>query len=297
MGEMEGIHPKVLVALDGSPAAETALPIATMVARQLGATLEALHVRPGGSTPEELQERFPPLKIRADVTVVEGAEPAEAILKATEEPDVRLVVLTTHGRAIEPGREIGRIAEAVIARTTRPVLLVRPEAAGPPHELRHLLVSLDGTPTTSEAMHPAMELAQQFGASIDLLHVAASQEALPTEPGTLCAPRYVDQPQHEWPEWASEMAARAIGIEYEAPADVPIRSYLKHGQTGPEIARFAVDRQVDAIVVARRSRFEPGRAQVLRAVLAKAPCPILLVGLAADAGGPSPSRGRSAVSA
>ena len=43
---------RVLVALDGSPAAATALPVAQTVARQLSATLELLHV--GATLPPAL---------------------------------------------------------------------------------------------------------------------------------------------------------------------------------------------------------------------------------------------------
>jgi len=58
-----------------------------------------------------------------------------------------LVVLTTHGQIIEPGRSLGRVARQVIAGARQPLLLIRPEATplamGPEAVLRRVL---DRTP-------------------------------------------------------------------------------------------------------------------------------------------------------
>ena len=62
------------------------------------------------------------------------------------------------------------------------------------------------------------------------------------------------------------------------PPEVPVRVFLRRGSIGDEINRFAAERGYDAVVLVRRSRLEPGRAPVLRAVLDRAPCPVLLVG-------------------
>ena len=91
-------------------------------------------------------------------------------------------------------------------------------------------------------------------------------------------PYYVDQPQHEWPQWASEVIERMCMCCADCPPGVPIRMFLSHGEVSAEIARFAAAHRDDAIVLVRRSRLEPGRARVLRAVLAEAPCPVLILG-------------------
>lgn len=275
-------RPRVLVALDGSPAAATAFPLARVVAAQLGAAVEILHCAAAPLPDSELRER-----LHLDSAELEGiaprlylGEPAPGILHAAADPGVALVVLTTHGRSVEPGRPLGRIAEAVIADTTRPVLLVRPEAAAEQsaRELRRLLLPLDGTPTTATALRPATDLAGRIGASVDLLYVASPAQAPPAEPGSIGAPRYVDQPQHEWPHWASEVIERLCVHCAECPPDVPIRMFLAHGEIGAEIARFAAEHEDDAIIMVRRSRLERGRAGILRAVLDRMPCPVLLLG-------------------
>jgi nucleotide-binding universal stress UspA family protein len=281
----QGARPAVVVALDGSPAAATALPLGQVVARQLNAPVEILHVAPSPH-PDPEMDRLKllscGLKVGSAVQVrwVVG-EPVAGILGAISDPAVELVVLTTHGRAIQPDGYLGRVAEGVIAHTRHPVLLVRPETAaraGPaPAPLRCLLLPLDGTPKTATALQPATDLAGRLGASIDVLYVASAEQVPSVEPGTIRAPRYVDQPHHEWLSWANEVAERLCTCLARSPASVPVRVHLAWGSIGAEIARFATGHHVDATVLVRRSRLQAGHARVLRAVLTDTPCPILLV--------------------
>ena len=280
----EDTRPIVLLAHDGSPAAATALPLGRRVADQLGATLEILYVagedRPDRKVWEQLHEN---LRHGEAVQVRSHAgEAAAAILQAARGQDVKLVVLTTHGRLIEPGRALGRVAQTVVARTAQPILLVRPEsvdtgarAASP---LSRLLLPLDGTPTTSTALRPAIELACQLGAQLDLLYVASLDEPSNPEPGSIGAPRYVDQPQHEWPAWADNVIRHLSACIGGRPPGLDIQVYLVAGDIAEEIAGFAAEHESDAIVLVRRSQLEVGRARVLRAVLDRTPCPVLLVG-------------------
>lgn len=116
------------------------------------------------------------------------------------------------------------------------------------------------------------------------LVVGAGRPAL-DEPGSFGAPEYVDQPQHEWPHWAGEVRGRVRACCAGWPAAVPLRVYLARGEIGAEISRHAAAERYDAVALVRRSRFEAGRAAVLRAVLDRAPAPVILVGAPGAAGG------------
>jgi nucleotide-binding universal stress UspA family protein len=304
----------ILVALDGSLAAAAALPIALAVASQLGADCQALHIisdtgsvaglgRPFVQGLEALTgvKLWPDMlestvrlwqafagpgnammKALAHIEVrLDAGDPSVGILRASADPTVALVVLTTHGHIIEPGRSLGRVAEQVIAGATQPILLIRPEATPliirPGAALQRLLLPLDGTPTTARLLVPATALASRLGASVDLLYVA-DVGAPPDEPGSIGAPQYVDQPQHEWPQWANEVSTRLGEACAQCPPDMPVRTFLAQGDAGEAIARFAAEHESDAVVLARRSRLEPGRAGVLRAILDQTPSPVLLVG-------------------
>ncbi len=108
------------------------------------------------------------------------------------------------------------------------------------------------------------------------------------------APRYVDQPHHEWPQWAGEVMERLCRCCAESPVDVPITVHVRQGEIGAEIAAFAARYRHDAIVLVRRSHLEPGRAHTLRAVFQHTPCPIVLVGSPPNAAGPSREAARGA---
>ncbi len=280
MNAQPGINsPIVIVALDGSPAAATALPLALAVGEQLGARVKVLHASNARIPERELRgqlgvdsEELASVEVVLDI----GDRPAASILHATDDPGIQVVVMTTHGRAIEPGRQLGRVATEVIARTTEPVILVRPEARPARGPLKRLLLPLDGTPTTAYALTPATDLACELGASVDILYVATPPTAA-TEPGSMGVPRYVDQAHHEWPSWATEVVDRLCACAKMA-SEIPVRVFVGRGDVGSEISRFAQDYKQDAIILVRRSHLEPGRARILRAVLDSTSCPILLVG-------------------
>ena len=275
-------YTSVMVALDGSPAARTALPVARALARQLHARLTILHVAPTKAPPEILRRRLdlgPEDLEEVDLHIHRG-DPAAGILRMMETPGRLLTVLTTHGRVIEQGRALGHVAEAVIAATKRPILLVRPEAASASAlsataQMRCMLFPLDGSPTTTNGLAPAKHLASALRASVDVLYVANPEQRRPEELGSVSMPSYVDQPQHEWPEWASEVMERLAACA-NCPHNVPVRVYLAYGAIEDEIIHFAVEHHEDMIVLVRRSHMEPGRARVLRAVLHRSPCPVLL---------------------
>ncbi len=285
----EAPQSSVLVALDGSPAAMTAVPVAHMLAGQLRARLDILHVvSPGGSQlhmSDWLKGLGDILGVSAfseiDIHLHVG-EPAAIILQLASEPDAVLIVLTTHGRQIEPGRILGHVAEAVVAGTIRPVVLVRPEAptAGlPVNPIQRLLLPLDGSPTTATAVQQAIILASFLGASVDVLYVADHPNSTHMEAGQMGLPAYFDQPQHEWAQWDTEIVDRLCRSCAQFPPEMHTRVFLREGDIGQEIVRFAGDEHYDGILLVRRSHLEPGHAHTLRTVLLNTPCLIIVTGV------------------
>lgn len=271
----------VVVAWDGSPAAAAAFPVARILGTQLGIRVEILHFLPEGASDQAIRAAVREHGLdglEESRLHIRSGDPVTGILRAAGDTGVQLVVLTTHGRAIEERPRLGRVAKKVIARTTAPVLLVRPEAPPVQRKLERLLVPVDGTPRTATALQPATVLAARLGARIDLLYVAPPASDLPRERGSIAAPRYVDQKQHEWPGWAEEVVERLAVCCASCPPEVPVEMYLAYGDIGAEIERFAIEHKSDAVVLVRRSRLQTGRARILRAVISRAPCPILICG-------------------
>ena len=124
------------------------------------------------------------------------------ILRAAIEINPRATVMCKHSGS-ERAKMPGRTAMQVLHDSPCPVVLVPPERGATSWHLEHVLVPHDGTPSTSAALQPAAELAERGHAELLVVHVTDSRAA-PAEPGSLTTPRYVDQPQHEWPAWTTE---------------------------------------------------------------------------------------------
>lgn len=142
----------ILVPTDGSLTAQRAVDRAIERARSDGAELHALNVVETGSTveralggawdrgeiAEELSDQAreelevamqPAREVGLDVqeVVLEHDDIVEGILSYAEKHDIDLVVMSTHGRAGVERMLLGSVAEGVLRKAHRPVLVVPPE--------------------------------------------------------------------------------------------------------------------------------------------------------------------------
>jgi len=139
---------RILVPLDGSPLAETALPAALELARTSGGAVLLLRTievpapspEPGPVRLEVAREAERYLDDVARRLRGEGARDVavalwqgsagQAIVTAADRHDVDMIVMTTHGRTGLQRDCFGSVAEAVLRGTGRPVLVVRAGGAG-----------------------------------------------------------------------------------------------------------------------------------------------------------------------
>lgn len=191
----------VLVPLDGTPAAEHALPYALAVARRAGAEVALAHVystlqaanrpellgwhageyrvEPGRDYLEALAGRLSdtsPVKVRP--LLLRGYWPEDALCE-TGDWAADLVVMAAPRRGWWSRVWYGSVSAEVARRSRTPVLLV-PAGDGPPnpsHEppLGRVLVPLDGSARAERALGPAAALATLAGGGCELLHVVRSR--------------------------------------------------------------------------------------------------------------------------
>jgi len=262
----------ILVPLDSSEQALAALPVAKVLGEIERAALRIVHVSERRPASAEL--------LKLEATVPDGStvdartgEPAAEILLAAGEMKPRLIVMCTH-TAAKPGKTLGSTATNVLRNAPCPVVLVPPGRDSIAWHLQHVLVPHDGTPTTSAALRPAAELAERASAELLVAHVTGIRAA-PAEPGSLTTPRYVDQPQHEWPAWTREFVKR---LECICPlGHLHVRMVLAHGNPAAEIVRLAKKQAADLMVLAWRGKWEVPRAMTLKDILREAQCPIMVV--------------------
>jgi nucleotide-binding universal stress UspA family protein len=265
----------VLVPLDGSIHATAAMPVARGFADLLHATVAVLHVTDDALAGTALIERMKLSCEDARGLVVErrpGAAAAVIIHEAAER-HAAMIVMCPQIRTDLKSRALGSVAAAVLRSAPCPVVLVPPARGRKVWSLRRLLVPHDGTPTSAATIGPATDFASMAAAELVVLHVATPEVKGPTEPGTYLSPRYVDQPQHEWPAWAQEFLdrLRAVG---GARDEVEIRLAVAQGQAGEAILDFA--RQSDLIVLGWRGVLEPDRARTMRRVIRDTICPVIV---------------------
>ena len=126
------MYKRIMVTLDGSELAQTALLHALNLCRALGATLVLLHVRDARQGSPEAARRFLDFTRRqyandgvAIETLVREGPVAEAIVRAAEEQQIDMIAMATHGRSGLQRAVYGSVAEQVLRSSTKPVLLVR----------------------------------------------------------------------------------------------------------------------------------------------------------------------------
>jgi len=267
--------PIILVPLDGSKQALAGLPVAKVLGEIEQAALHILHVGEHKLTADELRSRLGrDTSVLNDFTIdARVGVPAVEILRGVGEIKPRAIVMCKHSGA-EGEKMLGRTAMKVLHDARCPVVLVPPERGEAPWHLQHVLVPHDGTPSTSAALQPAAELAERVLAELLVVHVTDIKTA-PAETGSLTTPRYVDQPQHEWPAWTTEFLNRLACI---CPlGHLQTRIFLAHGDIAAEVLRLSERQSTDLIVLAWRGIWEAPRAAALKNILREAHCPIMVV--------------------
>ncbi len=239
---------RVLVALLGPGPPHQAIGAGRVIARALGAPLHGVLVWPTPITPCDV-----PRLLEVDPAVLEGmvldvdvGDPAERIEAATRSQPVAFVVLVAAGTGCD-ACGLGDLAARMLEGAGAGAVILRPGTGLGPNPL--ILVPIDGTPSTAAALAPAGELALRTGAALDVVMVDDVAAPISAEPGAMAAPRYVDQPQHEWPAFSAELVQRLLSAIAEWPPAVPTRLLLGTGQPAAEILRFAAELDPDLIAL------------------------------------------------
>lgn len=208
---MTGTTERLLVAADLTEASDAAVRFAAAVAKALGITLELVHVvdttgtdpLPDSTDPavqvylQQLQRRLEErLDAQAAGLEAERARVAtlgvssatrlmngrvwEAVLSRAQEVNARFVVVGPHGKG--PGERVlgalgewllGSTADRVVRHARCPVWVVPAPATGSaaPAPLQRVMVAVDFSPVSNQALAIATELARGAGGELHLVHV------------------------------------------------------------------------------------------------------------------------------
>lgn len=276
----------IMVPLDGSTFAEAALPLALTLARKTGAALHLVTViepMPAfayedweADASEWVREYLENAAERVsthhggEVTLThERGDVVDSLETQAIARNADVVVMATHGRGMLSRMWLGSVADGFLHRTTRPVIMVRPEEDQEPPSLdressfRKLLVPLDG----SDLSESALEHATEFGALFDTAYHLVRMVAYPHDLASPYVPHTTQMNQNILRE-----ATKAAEEYLDSRAERMRRRGLKvttsvtvDAQAGHGILVEAESVGCDAIAMATH-----GRTGVSRAILGSA---------------------------
>lgn len=189
------MYKQIVVPLDGSAFAESALPLALALSAKTNAAVQLITVvepipafayEEWESAAKEWSEEY--LAAVADriseaaggkvTTALHSGHVVDTLIDAAEAVATDLVVMATHGRGTLSRAWLGSVADGVMRRAEIPVLFVRPEEGErPPPEPRKsfetILVPLDGTELSESALAHATELGELFGSAYHLTRIVS----------------------------------------------------------------------------------------------------------------------------
>ncbi len=292
---------RILLPLDGAPMSEAVLPVATLLARKLDATLILLHILEQRARTTVHGERHLTEAAESDAYLVQLAETltaaghgveqhvhespqgdvARSIAEHADELGSDLVALCTHGQGHLRDLLWGNIAQQVLCHGHQPVLLVPPAAAGAASwQLQRILVPLDGSAAHEPALPVAQDLARDSGASLLLVMVIPTAATLrPKQAATgLLMPMTMRAVLDLAEQGARDYLAHTANAC--TAAGVPAEALLHRGEVGPGVVTAAQSEGADLVIMATHGRsgidawLEQG---VAASVLPQVRCPLLLL--------------------
>ncbi len=253
----------MLIAVADARADQGLVEAARALAKAAGWEAGIVHVRETAGEPELDKDAF------GDIAVAElNGAPAPTIRLLVDEAGVDALAMGLR-RTSKAG--LGHVPGALLGRLSAPLLLVRP-GMRPLTTLRRLLVPLEGSPSTSDAMRFADDLFCTHGRQILILHVVTGD--VPGESGSMPAPRLMDQEHYEWAEWKQEFSMRFSQCSRGGRHRVTVRV----GDVAECIVEEANEHDVDLILLSwTGGPLRDGHGAVVRELLETAPCPLLVV--------------------
>jgi nucleotide-binding universal stress UspA family protein len=220
--------------------------------------------------------------VEAGVSVDIG-QPAAVILDRAARVPADLIVMGTHGAGGFEHLLLGSVTEKVLRKAPCPVLTVPPHAhVTSRFPFTHVLCAIDFSDWSAAALELASSLAQEAGATLELLHVIEWPWEEPPPPifAELPAPQSA-----ALLEFRGGLVAKATASLESLARDTvrdrcPVTVQVAHGKAYVQLLRIAADNDADLIVLGVHGRnpidlavFGSTTNQVVR----RATCPVLTV--------------------
>lgn len=177
------MYSKILFAVDEDESLEAAIRVLAAYARPIGSAVHVVNVRhiDGGALEPDARRLVPAVIERLHEAGVDaaggelrlvhrGGDIGAVVAAVATEIGAELVAVGSHGRSDLGAVLMGSVSRRAATGLAIPVLVLRAPVtlAGTP---RRVLVAVDGSPGSDQAVDEAGSIAEQFGASVLVLHV------------------------------------------------------------------------------------------------------------------------------
>ena len=282
----------ILVPLDGSPESNVALPFALALAQSTGGSIWLVRVaaesarhddhmatHEAGQSIERIARGLASSGVEVHPVTREG-DAAQEILHLSSDIGADLIVMRTHGRSGMQRAVFGSVAEQVLKRSRKPLVLLRPGGRRISH-IRKLLVPVDGSHGGAVALRTAADVARATGASINVLQVVVpiptQAYAVPYDYGgaAFYDSAWDDDPLASAGKYVNTVAGQLRGLGLSVDAEARMAR-----QVADAIVEAAEHADADLIVMSTQALTGPARTllgSVADAVVRSSLCPVLLV--------------------
>lgn len=278
-------YQKILVAYDGSPSAQSALALASQMAREDKSWIKVLAVVPtyqgdldliGVSNIKEvivgpgerLLAEARKIAEREQVhilTNLEQGEPYEQIVRVAEEENCDLIIVGRRSSTDLERDLIGSATARVIGYTRKDVLVVPKNGK---LSWGNILLATDGSVSCDKALARALEIAQERGSKLAAVSVVYTNDEIYALAQELIKELYLgaDKVLEKVKNWAGDLGVRA-------------ELFVKEGEPYRAIVDLAMERASDLIVIGSHGRKGLTRllmGSVTERVIGYAECPVLV---------------------
>ena len=287
------MYRRILVPLDGSELAETALDYARDIVGRLNLSMTVLHVYDSAEQEfitmregyiagivdlvrHQLSEQFGrghglPEEVQGKLAM---GHAAEEIIHYADKNDIDLILMATHGRSGIKRWAIGSIADKVVRATKKPVILIRAAKAAPPQNV--IIVPLDGFKQSEAVVGYIESLASGLKSDVVLLRVLEEYYEIDTRRG-MTRVRYTNARMEQLKEEANRYLDKIATPLRDS--GITVKSEVRIGEIAREIIKLADEEnaRMVAMLKRRRSSISPlDLGSVADKVLRRGTTPVLL---------------------
>ncbi len=117
--------------------------------------------------------------------------------------------------------------------------------------LKNILVAIDGSEASTNALKLAIELSEKYGASLHLLHVVREMQ-VPLNPGLMEAYEKLERQRHDLLKSAGEQLLNQSKRVAESKGITALQAAIGSGDPASAIVKYADKNQMDLIVIGSR---------------------------------------------